>query len=101
MRSAHYKLAVQRPRIGYPEAIFAGVSPSVFTGASLTNLINGAKASGRALSVPDPDVDRFQVLVEARIPAHDAGISGYSAGLLDGDNYRVVYSVVEHFPAGH
>ena len=25
------KLAVQRPRIGYPEAIFAGVSPSAFS----------------------------------------------------------------------
>jgi hypothetical protein len=91
---------VRRPHIGYPEAIFAGVSPSTFTGASLAALLAQAKASGRALSVPDPDVDRFQVTVEARIPAHDTGVPGTLPGDLDSDTYRVIYSLVEHFPGG-
>ena len=94
------KFAIRRPHIGYPEAIFAGVSPATFTGASLTALLAQAKASGRALSVPDPDVDRFQVTVEARIPAHDIGTSGTLPGELDGSNYRIIYSLVEHFPGG-
>jgi hypothetical protein len=93
------QLDVRRPRIGYPEAIFAGVDPGVFTGASLTNLIADAQASGRALSVADPDVDRFQVIVEARIPVHDTGTQGIQPRDLDGDNYRVIYSIVEHFHA--
>lgn len=91
-------LAVKRPHIGYPEAIFAGVSPGTFTGASLSVLLAQAKASGRALSVPDPDVDRFEVTVEVRIPAHDTGTPGALPGDLDGSNYRIIYSLVEHFP---
>jgi hypothetical protein len=93
-------LAVRRPHIGYPEAIFAGVSPSTFTGASLAALLAQAKASRRALSVPDPDVDRFEVIVEARIPAHDTGQPGSLPGDLDGSNYQVIYSLVEHFGSG-
>ncbi|WP_433975532.1 hypothetical protein [Tunturiibacter lichenicola] len=92
-------LAVNRPHIGYPEAVFAGVGPATFTGASLAALLAQAQASGRALSVPDPDVDRFQVTVEARIPAHDTGTQGRLPGELDGGNYRVIYSLVEPFPA--
>ncbi len=94
-------LDVRKPRIGYPEAIFAGVPPSTFTGANLDTLIADAQAAGRALSVADPDVDRFQVLVEARVPAHDSsGVSGTLPDELDGDRYRVVYSIIEHFPSG-
>ena len=92
------QLDVRRPRIGYPEAIFAGTNPSVFTGASLAALVADAQASGRALSVPDPDVDRFQVVIEARIPHHDTGTAGTLPGELDGPQYRVIYSVIEHFP---
>lgn len=94
------ELAVRRPRIGYPEALFAGVPAATFQGASLDALIAAAKASGRALGVPDPDVDRFKVTVEAAIPDHDTGPSGVLAGDLDGTKWRVVYSVVETFPAG-
>jgi hypothetical protein len=92
-------LAVQRPRIGYPEAIFAGVDPSTFTLTNLGTLIQDAWASGRAISVPDPDVDRFEVRVEARIPAHDTGVPGIDPGDLDGV-FRVIYSVEVPFPAG-
>jgi hypothetical protein len=94
------RLDVRRPRIGYPEAIFAGVDPGQFSGAQLAALLAEAAASGRALSVPDPDVDRFEVRVEARIPSHDSGVAGTQPGELDGDHYRVVYSVIQHFPAG-
>ena len=92
-------LAVQRPRINYPEAIFAGVDPSTFSLANLGALIQDAWASGRAISVPDPDVDRFEVRVEARIPAHDTGVQGTDPGDLDGA-FRMIYSVEVPFPAG-
>jgi hypothetical protein len=90
-------LQVNRPHIGYPEALFAGVDPGTFTGASLSNLLALAKNSGRALPVYDPDVDRFTVTVEARIAAHDNGTVGQVPGDLDG-NYRILYSVTEQFP---
>jgi hypothetical protein len=82
-------LAVQRPRIGYPQAIFAGVDPSTFTFANVGVLIEQAWSSGRAINVPDPDVDRFEVRVEAKIPVGDTGDDGV---------YRVVYSYEVRFP---
>jgi len=91
-------LEVRRPRIGYPEALFAGVDPSTFTAANLGALIQDAWADGSTVSVPDPDVDRFEVRVEARIPAHDTGINGDDPGELD-EGFRVVYSVEVPFPA--
>jgi hypothetical protein len=94
------KLVVKRPRIGYPEAIFAGVPASRFQGASLDALIAAALASGRAIGVADPDVDRFLVTVEAAIPVHDTGTQGTLPGDLDGTKWRIVYSIVETFPAG-
>ncbi|MCB8882694.1 hypothetical protein ACELLULO517_20790 [Acidisoma cellulosilytica] len=93
------KLVVARPFIGYPEAMFAGVAPTTFQGASLTSLIDVALASGRAIGVPDPDVDRFLVTVEAAIPDHDTGIAGSLPGELDGAKWRIIYSVTETFPA--
>ncbi|HLI10048.1 MAG TPA: hypothetical protein VKY65_00485 [Alphaproteobacteria bacterium] len=92
-------LAVRRPRINYPEAVFAGVDPATFTLSNLGALIQDAWASGRAISVPDPDVDRFEVRIEARIPAHDDGVAGADPGDLDG-MFRVIYSVEIPFPAG-
>lgn len=91
-------LEVRRPRIGYPEALFAGVAPSTFTAANLSGLIQDAWANGTSVSVPDPDVDRFEVRVEARIPAHDTGIDGTDPGELD-EGFRVIYSVEVPFPA--
>ncbi len=49
--------------------------------------------------MPDPDVDRFQVTVEAAIPDHDTGIAGTLPGELDGAKWRIVYSVIETFPS--
>jgi hypothetical protein len=92
-------LSVQRPRINYPEAVFAGVDPATFTRPNLDNLIQQAWAAGRTISVPDPDVDRFEVRVEARVPAHDTGGPGGAPGDLDGV-FRVVYAIEVPFPAG-
>ena len=92
-------LTVGPPGIGYPEALFAGVDPATFASANLAALINAAKANGGTLDIPDPDVDSFDVIVEARIPAHDTGTPGTDPGDLDG-NFRVVYSVNVPFGAG-
>ena len=92
-------LAVRRPRISYPGAIFAGVDPATFSLSNLGTLIQEAWVSGRAINVPDPDVDRFEVRVEARIPAHDNGVAGTDPGNLDGV-FRVIYSAEVPFPAG-
>jgi hypothetical protein len=91
-------ISVQKPRIGYPEAIFAGVDPSTFTGASLDALIADALASNSTLNVPDPDVDRFAVTVEARMPAHDSGTPGTLPDQTDG-LYRVIYRIEVPFNA--
>jgi hypothetical protein len=88
---------VNRPRIGYPEAIYAGVDPSIFALSNLQTLVEGAWSNGHAISVPDPDVDSFDVRVEARIPAHDTGTTGTDPGDLDG-NFRVIYTVNVEFP---
>jgi hypothetical protein len=92
-------LTVSRPRIGYPEALFAGVDPATFAPSSLAALINAAKNNGGTLDIADPDVDSFDVIVEARIPAHDTGPAGTDPGDVDG-NFRVVYSVNVPFGAG-
>ena len=45
-------------------------------------------------------MDRLQVTVEAAVPDHDTGPAGKLPGEIDGTKWRVVYSVIEHFPAG-
>ncbi|HZU28153.1 MAG TPA: hypothetical protein VFA04_21665 [Bryobacteraceae bacterium] len=92
-------LSVRRPRINYPEAVFAGVPATTFNRPNLDTLIQDAWAAGRAIGLPDPDVDRFEVRVEAHVPAHDTGDTGSQPGDLD-DLFRVVYSLEIPFPAG-
>jgi len=89
-------LSVRRPRIGYPEALFASVDPATFAPANLTTLIAQAQANGDVLDIADPDVGSFTVIVEAKMPAHDGGIAGTAATEVDGI-YRVVYSVACDF----
>jgi hypothetical protein len=98
--SAPTSLAVQKPRIGYPEAVFAGAAAANFQGAALTALVNTAFTTGGTAGVPDPDVDHFTVTVEAAIPDHDSGIAGALPGDLDGTKWRIIYSINESFPAG-
>ena len=59
-------------------------SPATFTGASLDALIADALANHSTLNVPDPDVDRFAITVEARMPAHDVGTPGVLPDMTDG-----------------
>jgi hypothetical protein len=92
-------LTVRRPRIGYPEALFAGVDPATFTPSQLAALINAATGGGGTLDIPDPDVGSFEVIVEARIPVYDGGTAGTDPGEVDG-SFRVVYSVTVPFGAG-
>jgi hypothetical protein len=92
-------LTVRPPRIGYPEALFAGVDPATFAPANLAALINAATSNGGVLDIADPDVDSFDVVVEARMPAHDTGVAGTGDGEVDG-NFRVVYSMNVPFGAG-
>jgi len=98
--SAPTSLSVQRPRIGYPEAVFAGVPLANFQGAALTALVNAAFTSGGSAGVPDPDVDRFTVTVEAAIPDHDSGTAGPLPGDIDGTKWRIIYSITEVFLPG-
>jgi hypothetical protein len=90
-------LAVSRPRIGYPEALYAGVDPSTFDLTNLQTLIQQAWAANRAVSVPDPDVGSFNVVIEARVPVNDTGDSGMKPDNLDGA-FRVIYTVEVPFP---
>jgi hypothetical protein len=92
-------LTVRRPRIGYPEALFASVDPATFAPSNLAALINAATSNGGVLDVPDPDVGSFNVVVEARIPANDTGTPGTDPGDVDG-NFRVIYAVNVSFGPG-
>ncbi len=91
-----HTLSVRRPRIGYPEAVFAGVDPATFAPANLATLIAQAQANGDVLDIADPDVGSFNVIVEAKMPAHDTGIAGTAASEVDGI-YRVIYAVTFDF----
>ena len=92
-------LTVRKSRICYPDALFAGVDPATFAQANLAALITEAANNGGVLDIPDPDVGSFDVIVEARIPAHDTGTPGTDPGDVDG-NFRVIYSVNVPFGPG-
>ena len=88
-------ITVERPRLNYPEMVFAGVADDT----ELASLLNQLQ-SGQITSVflPDPDVVTLEVILEAQAPSHDTGnaaslrdmASPPEAGDLDG-MYRVVY----------
>jgi hypothetical protein len=94
-----HTLSVRRPRILYPEAVFAGVDPNTFSPTNLAALIADAKANGDVLDIADPDVGSFDVLVEAKMPTNDTGIAGTGATQVDGV-YRVIYTASFDFGIG-
>lgn len=94
-----HTLSVRRPRIGYPEAVFAGVDPATFTSTSLAALIADAQANGDVLDIADPDVGSFDVVVEAKMPTNDTGVPGTAATQVDG-TYRVIYTASFDFGGG-
>jgi hypothetical protein len=71
---------LQRPRLGYPEAVFAGGDPArASLLAQLEVNDEGAPADARPPSVPDPDTDFLEVRVLIRPPTFDpeAGADGF------------------------
>jgi hypothetical protein len=88
-------ITVARPRLNYPEMVFAGAVTDTDLADLLAQLQGGQVTS---VFVPDPDVATLEVIVEAQAPSHDTGHPGSlrdmsvppRAGDLDG-NYRVVY----------
>jgi hypothetical protein len=93
-------IIVSRPRLNYPEMMFAGA----VTDADLASLLAQLQAAQQQggpptpVFVPDPDVVTLEVIVEAQAPAHDTGQPGSLRDMsvppqpedLDGA-YRVVY----------
>ena len=88
-------VTVTRPRLNYPEMVFAGAA----TDADLASLLSRLESKQiKSVSMPDPDVQTLEVIVEAQAPAHDTGDAASmqdmnmppNAGDLDG-NFRVVY----------
>lgn len=86
------QIFVWRPRIGYPELLFAGVDPSVIP--QLVASAVQAKANNVVLGASDPDVDTLRIIVEARAPAHDATDPDQLDGL-----YRKIYELDAPFPS--
>jgi hypothetical protein len=93
--SAPSTVTVTRPRLNYPEMVFAGAA----TDTDLANLLSQLENKQiTAVSVPDPDVDTLEVIVEAQAPVHDTGNAASmqdmsappQSGDLDGQ-FRVVY----------
>lgn len=84
--SAPDTITVERPLMGYPEYVFAGGSA-----ADMLADLPAAAAAGRAVGLPDPDVDAVQVEVSVAFP-----------GPADspGENYQVLYQATRPFPAG-
>jgi hypothetical protein len=88
-------IAVNRPRLNYPEMVLAGAA----TDADLASLLNQLQSGQiNSVFVPDPDVVTLEIIVETQAPSHDKGNSASmrdmsvppEPGDLDG-RYRVVY----------
>jgi hypothetical protein len=90
------KLSLQRPLMGYPEFVFAGVDRArILQGANnLLTKVKAAKDSGTAIGVADPDVAEVEVSVQVRLPVHDTG----PAGALREGQFREIYKVQRRFP---
>ena len=87
-------LAVYRPRLGYPAALFGDV-PNVEQ-ALLDDLavVQGLANQGREPGVPDPDVDRLRICVQV------AGLELDPANSQSGPlPLREVYTIERPFPA--
>jgi len=88
-------ITVTRPRLNYPEMVFAGAADDTELASLLSQLQSGQITS---VFLPDPDVVTLEVILEAQVPSHDTGsvaslrdmASPPEPGDLDG-MYRVVY----------
>jgi hypothetical protein len=89
-------ITVTRPRLNYPEMVFAGAAAQ----ADLDNFLSQLQAGTiTSVSTPDPDVVTLEIIVEARAPVGDTGnhasmrdmSSPPRTGDLD-DSFRVIYT---------
>ncbi len=87
-------IAVHRPRLGYPELLFAGVNrAAALEGPNgLLAQVENAFLAQDAVGVNDSDVTHVLIEVQVRAPAHDPGPEGRRDGM-----YRKVYEVVREF----
>jgi hypothetical protein len=97
-------ILVSRPRLNYPEMVFAGAADDTDLDSFLAKVqaVTGTPpipaSSYPSVSMPDPDVVTLEIIVEAQAPKHDTGnpasMQDMSAppqtGELDG-TFRVVY----------
>lgn len=94
VKTVHH-IEVQRPLIGYPELVFAGIdAPTAL--AALRADAPLAKCQGRGVGVGDRDVTGIQVALDVRLPAQDP-LDAAEDGHVDG--FREIYRHVVPFPA--
>jgi hypothetical protein len=90
------RLTLYRPLIGYPEVLFTRLGQTDADRIDIgTFLTAGAKpGTGKVAGLPDPDVEKLVIAVEARAPMHDVA----GDGELD-PPFRVVYRTERVLPA--
>ena len=89
-------ITVTRPRLNYPEMVFAGAAKQADLDSFLSQLQAGTITS---VFTPDPDVVTLEIIVEARAPVGDTGTQAFMGdmdsppqpGDLDG-SFRVIYN---------
>jgi hypothetical protein len=85
-------LRVWRPRLGYPEAVFAGgLSARVSLLSQIAANDAGSPADAKAPTIHDPDTAFLQIRVLVRAPKFDP--------LADNDGYIQWYTTTRSFPA--
>lgn len=83
---------VWRPRLGYPEAVFAaGLAARPALLAQIAANDAGLPTDAKAPAIPDPDTAFLQIRVLVRLPRFDP--------LADGDGYIQWYETTRPFPA--
>ena len=86
------QIHLRRPLLGYPEYVFTG-APTAAT--DLIADIPNAKAAGREVGLPDPDVTTVQITLQVQaLGFDDAPGGGTSSG------YHPVYTTTRMFPGG-
>jgi hypothetical protein len=82
---------VTRPRLGYPEATFAGVPNARQRLLDIVLAKLADPTNTQDVSVPDPDARFLQVTVQVRAPAFDPA--------ADTSGFHTVYTTYRSFPA--
>ena len=84
-------LKIRRPLLNYPAVIYTGKYTD-----PVTRLINSSKAmqGTEAFGIPDPDVDRVEVMVEVQTLEMDNLLSASGT-----ENYVLLYTTFRAFPA--